>query len=80
MLRYAISPPQTLRHAYLTEHGTARSLLEDIAGILDNMPAPQAPSLNWGHVGDLKDITYRLSLIREQLKSAYGLPDALPLP
>lgn len=72
MLRNAISPPQSLRHAYLTEHGTARSLLEQIAGILDNMPAPQASGLNWGHVGDLKDITYRLSLIRDQLKTAYG--------
>ena len=67
-----IAPPRSLHHAYLTEHGTARSLLEQIAGILDNMPAPQAPGLNWGHVGDLKDITYRLSLIRDQLKSAYG--------
>ena len=75
-----MEPPANLRHAYLTEHGTARSLLEDIAGILDNMPAPQAPGLSWGNVGDLKDITYRLSLIREQLKSAYGLPDAQPLP
>lgn len=49
-----------LQDTYAAMHAEARTLLAQIEEKLNDLPAPDADSLNWGHVGDLSNIVHQL--------------------
>lgn len=51
---------ETLADAYLARHGQALDLIDAIRRQVEDMPSPDAPGLNWAHVGDLERLAAKL--------------------
>ncbi len=49
-----------LQDTYAAMHAEAMTLLAQIEEKLNDHPAPDADSLNWGHVGDLGNLVHQL--------------------
>ena len=50
-----------IEQAYVAAHLTATELLEEISGLVQDLPAPDDDRpLHWGHVGDLQHINHQL--------------------
>jgi hypothetical protein len=58
-------PKLTAEAAYENAHLVAQDLLERIRELLFDMPAPgnDEHPIHWGHVGDVKEVNNRLSLV-----------------
>ena len=55
--------------AYVQNHSEALSLLAEIEGMIEDLPAPDFEGFapNWAHVGDLELVIKRLREVRDQL-------------
>ena len=49
-----------LEDTYASMHAEAMALLSKVKEKLNDLPAPDADGLNWGHVGDLGNIVHEL--------------------
>lgn len=56
---------QRIEDAYAAAHIRATTLLEDLRGILGDMPAPEGDAqINWGHVGSLNYLSEQLAELK----------------
>lgn len=53
----------TAETAYQNAHIAAQDALSRINELLSDLPAPEAGSVNWGHVGNLTEVNSRLSSV-----------------
>ncbi len=58
-------PKMNAEAAYEKEHLVAQDLVARIGELLFDLPAPgdDEQPINWGHVGNLKEINHRLSAV-----------------
>lgn len=57
----------TAAESYFAAHSRLADRIAFLAERLHDMPAPDDPAVNWGHVGDLKDADSILDLLFDRL-------------
>lgn len=61
--------PRTAEAAYAERHVQALALLAELTAMVEDLPAPDAIKVNWGHVGSLAEVNRQLDETREFLAS-----------
>lgn len=58
-----------VEESYASHHASTLALLKQIQSKVEDLPAPDGDTpINWGHVGSMYEVEYKLSLILEFLK------------
>ena len=51
---------KTATDAYAEAHAEALALIESLRDMIEDMPEPETPGINWGHAGSLSHVNAQL--------------------
>ena len=51
---------QSAPDAYAAAHAEALALIDSLRDMIEDMPEPESPGINWGHAGSMSHINAQL--------------------